>query len=209
MPRRLTPELLDSLPADAPEARHSRRDLVRINRIMGNHAWFARTLPANRHPGEAVLEIGAGDGALARRLAADALDLTPPPPDWPSDARWHRADLRNFEAWSDYPVVIGNLILHHFEDAELARLGARLRRHARVLIFNETRRSRRFLWIWRIAAPLGGANHITRHDGRVSIEAGFAGNELPALLGLDPAQWQWRIETSGLGAYRLVALRCP
>lgn len=209
MPRRLTPELLDSLSADSPEARHSRRDLVRVNRIMGNHVWFARALDAHRRPGETVLEIGAGDGALARLLSADALDLAPAPPDWPAASRWHRADLREFATWRDYPIVLGNLILHHFTDAELARLGALLRRHARVLIFNEPRRARRFLWLWRVAAPLGGANNVTRHDGRVSIEAGFAGNELPSLLGLDPAQWQWRIETSPLGAYHLVALRRP
>jgi hypothetical protein len=174
---------------------------------MGNYAWFARTLAATRRPGEAVLEIGAGDGALSRRLSAHALDLAPAPPDWPCDSRWHRADLRSFDAWSDYPIVIGNLILHHLDDDELARLGPLLSRHARALIFNEPRRARRFLWLWRIAAPLGGANHVTRHDGYVSIEAGFADGELPTLLRLDPADWQCRVETTALGAYRLVALR--
>lgn len=207
MPRRLTPELLDSLPPESPEARHSRRDLVRVNRAMRNPEWFTRTLSNTRRPGEAVLEIGAGDGALARQLSADALDLAPAPPDWPSDSRWHRADLRTFEGWNLYPVVIGNLILHHFNDDELARLGPLLSRHARVLIFNEPRRARRFLWLWRVAAPLYGANHVTRHDGHVSIEAGFSDDELPALLRLDPALWHCRIETTGLGAYRLVALR--
>ena len=209
MLRRLTPELLDALPPETPEARHSRRDLIRVNRVMRNHPWFSRTLAATRRPGEPVLEIGAGDGALARRLGADSLDFAPPPPDWPAASHWHRTDLRSFTGWNAYPIIIGNLILHHFHDAELAQLGPLLSRHARALIFNEPYRARRFLWLWRIAAPLGGANHITRHDGYVSIEAGFAREELAALLGLDPAQWQCRVETTALGAYRLIALRHP
>jgi hypothetical protein len=56
------------------------------------------------------------------------------------------------------------------------------------------------------AALLGGS-HVTRHDARVSIAAGFLGDELPAALGLDPRNWHWRCTTTALGAYRMIALR--
>ena len=82
--RKVCPEALDSLPADAPEARRSRNDLRRIHRCMGSRATllsaWRRLLPAV--PGGKalrVLELGAGDGslllALARRLAQDWPDV--------------------------------------------------------------------------------------------------------------------------------------
>ena len=55
MTRTLTPELLDSLPSQHPDALRSRRDLRWINFAMGNHRWFARTLPPLLRPGDRVL----------------------------------------------------------------------------------------------------------------------------------------------------------
>lgn len=210
--RTLRPELLDSLPPDSPDAIRSRRDLVRLNRIMGNPTWFVRTAPPLARPGERGLELGSGDGSLALALRAaglptDALDRFPPSPAWPDPARWHVSDLRAFHAWADYPVIVGNLILHHLDDAELATLGATLDRHARVLVFNEPLRHWLCQFYWAIGAPLGGANHVTRHDGRVSIAAGFHLDELPRALRLDPARWDWRLAATPRGAYRFVATR--
>lgn len=214
MERVLTPELLDSLPPASPEAVRSRRDLVRLNRIMGNHAWFARTVPRLGRPGEHALELGAGDGALALSLraaglASDALDRFPAPATWPAAARWHVTDLLTFSRWVDYPIVVGNLILHHLDAPALAALGAQLDQNARVLVFNEPLRHHRALLLWAVGAPLGGAGPVTRHDGRVSIEAGFRDDELPRALGLAPARWTCRVSTTFLGAYRFVALRRP
>ena len=179
---------------------------------MGNRSWFVRHAPRLARSGEVALELGAGDGALALALSAAglptaALDRFPAPAIWPESARWHVADLRGFSAWGDYPVVVGNLILHHLEKSELAALGARLDRHARVLVFNEPLRHWRARLLWAVGAPLGGAGPVTRHDGRVSIDAGFRDDELPRDLGLDPARWSWGVTTTFFGAYRLVAER--
>lgn len=212
MQRRLVPELLDSLPPDHPDALHSRRDLRVINRVMGNAPWFRAALASRVRPGERVLELGSGTGELAAVLRPvaplfDSIDRVPRPPAWPSDARWHQADIQVFTGWNDYPVVIGNLILHHFDDTALRALGNAISPRARLLIFSEPTRKRLNQCLWNVAAPLGGANHVTRHDGRVSIAAGFLHDELPRILGLDPALWRWRITNSWLGAYRLIAER--
>ena len=46
LPRRVTPEILDELPASDPRARRSRADLRRINRIMASVTWLKRGLRA-------------------------------------------------------------------------------------------------------------------------------------------------------------------
>lgn len=191
---------------------HSRRDMVLVNRVMGNHRWFLRTLPPLVKPGERALELGAGDGALAsgliaRGLAVDAIDLVPAPDSWPAGRQWHRGDLREFSGYADCSVVIGNLIFHHFPDHQLEILGARLRQHARVIVACEPIRRRRSQLFFRFVATLLGANHITLHDAHVSITAGFAQGELSHLLGLDPAAWQLSETQSLFGANRLIAVR--
>jgi hypothetical protein len=212
MRRVLQAELLDQLPPDHPDALHSRRDLRLINRIMGNHRWFARTLPRLLGPGETVLEIGAGDGHLgmalaARGISADGLDLAPRPAAWPRARAWHSADLRDFAGYGAYPVVIGNLIFHQFSAADLAALGSALGRAARVLVACEPVRRRRSQLLLAVFGPLLGASAVTRHDGPVSVAAGFRGDELARALGLDPAAWNVHTTTTVLGAYRLVATR--
>lgn len=214
MRRTLQPELLDSLPPDHPDALHNRRDLRLTNRIIGNHRWFARTLPPLLEPGETVLEIGAGTGELGLRLAragvpVDGLDLWPRPLDWPSARAWHAADLRTFEGYGDYPVIIGNLIYHQFSDTELTALGLRIRRGARAILACEPARRRVSQLLYRVFAPVFGANHVSLHDAHVSIAAGFCGDELPRLLGLSRDQWDLRCSTTPLGVYRMIALRRP
>ncbi len=212
MERRLTPELLDSLSHDHPDALHNRRDLRLINALMGNGRWFVRTLPPLVRPGEPVLELGAGLGELAEELAhhgqrVDGLDRWPQPDRWPADRRWHQTDLESFSAWSDYPVVIGNMILHQFSPGSLIALGRHFDAHARLLVFCEPTRRRRSQRLLAVAAPLIRANHVSRHDGHVSIAAGFIDNELPKQLGLSAEHWTWQVQTTFFGAYRVVARR--
>jgi hypothetical protein len=212
MQRILQPELLDSLPPDHPEALHNRRDLRIINGLMGNHRWLARTLPPLRADGRPLLEIGAGDGHLGLRLAArgiavDGLDLWPRPAAWPADRAWHTADLRAFDGYDRYPVVIGNLIFHQFSAPELAAVGAALRRSARVIVACEPVRRRFSQALLAVLGPPLGANAVTRHDARVSVAAGFVGEELPRALGLDDGRWNFRCFSTALGAYRMVARR--
>lgn len=215
MKRRLEPELLDSLPPDDPDALHSRRDLRLVNRAMGNLPWFEKTLARLARPGERVIELGSGTGELAACLRSaasvevDGIDRIPPPSTWPETARWHQTDIQQFAGWNTYDIVAGNLILHHFDDAALHTLGAAIHPHARLLIFSEPTRKRLNQWIWNLTTPLCGANHITRHDGCVSIAAGFRGDELPHALGLDASTWSWTITYSWIGAYRLIATRRP
>ena len=92
MARRVEAEWLDELPAHDPRAQRSRRDLVRINALMGNAAIVARALKVGsgtvsfatgrvasillrsarmrtRPHFQSIAEIGAGDGGFLLRVA--------------------------------------------------------------------------------------------------------------------------------------------
>lgn len=211
MERSLRPELLDSLPPAHPDALHNRRDLRLTNAVMGNHRWIVGEVVKLFRTGLRVLEVGAGTGELGERLArcgivADGLDVWPRPVGWPAGAKWHQADLTSFEGWTDYDVVIGNLIFHQFDDATLRALGHSFRHLSGFVACEPVRR-----WssqkLFATVAPLLGANHVSLHDAHVSIAAGFLGDELPRLLGFNAPDWKTRSHATWLGAYRSVARR--
>jgi hypothetical protein len=210
--RSVEPEQLDTLPEDSPAARASRRDLRLLNRLLGSRSWFRQAVQLRRLPGESLLEIGAGTGELGRSLdtvdgGLAGLDRCRRPASWPRAARWFRTDVLRFTGWNGYPVVIGNLFFHHFDAEQLGALGNQLNRHARVIVASEPLRTNHTLRLLALVNLLIGAHPVTRHDGRVSIGAGFRRDELPRLLRLDPAVWSWRTHETWRGASRFVAER--
>src|SRR5215831_9331601 len=63
--RKVEPEFLDQLPASDLEAMRSRRDLQRLNRVMGNASVMAGALRSCfGGPPPSILELGAGDGTF-------------------------------------------------------------------------------------------------------------------------------------------------
>jgi hypothetical protein len=213
--RTVQPELLDGLREDDPAALRNRRDLRRLNAVMGNHRWLSRQLLAELRPGDRVLELGAGDGLLLRRMAGIAtvpgvrfagLDRASRPQDLPAEVGWIRGDVLEFEAWRECTVIVVNLLLHQFEDAHLQLLGARLRSGPRVLLVNETVRGRWHLFMARVAFLLG-MGPVSRHDAVVSVRAGFRPGELGPLLGCAGGSWDTVERVSALSALRFVARR--
>ena len=220
--RVLEPETLDHLAADDPAARRARRDLRRVNAFMGARGILeralARALPSGRR-GLRILEIGCGDGRLlldvarhrgtrwpdasldlldrqaivddetiagyaaagwrARPVVADVLD-------------WARADG---ERWD---VVVANLFLHHFEGGALGRVLAGAARRADALVACEPRRSRFALAASHLIFFLG-ANAVTRHDGVLSVRAGFVADDLTRAW--PGAGDDWRLDEYDDGAF--------
>jgi len=221
--RVLEPETLDHLAADDPAARRARRDLRRVNTAMGARRILERTLsralPEGRR-GLRLLEIGCGDGRLlldvakhrgdrwpgahvdlldrqsivdaatvaaytasgwqARPIAADVLD-------------WARVD--DGERWD---AVVANLFLHHFDGASLRNVLAGCARRADALVACEPRRSRMALAASHLILFLG-ASAVTRHDGVVSVRAGFVGDELTSAW---PERGDgWRLDEYDDGAF--------
>ncbi|MDX1680679.1 MAG: class I SAM-dependent methyltransferase [Akkermansiaceae bacterium] len=208
MKRTLTPEWLDSLPADDPGAKRSRRDLRRINAFMGNASWILRQLPKDVRR---ISELGAGDGSLLRRLAQQyreaqlcGYDLQHRPDSLEPRVEWVQGDVLDSPPVAGGGVLIANLILHHFTDGQLRDLGSFVRRFD-FLVINEPRRARLPMALSRLATPF--VNGITRHDMRVSIEAGFVAGEMPRLLGLSDEEYGIRESSTWRGSQRVLACR--
>jgi 2-polyprenyl-3-methyl-5-hydroxy-6-metoxy-1,4-benzoquinol methylase len=182
MQRVLEPEVLDFLPCDDPRARRSRADLRRINVLMGNARHIARELDGTVRT---LLDLGAGDGDFARRIARPGVRVTlldrlafPPAPGFTRV----QEDVHRFLERTDqrFDAIISNLFLHHLEREALRALLELVAIRTALFIACEPRRSRSALAASRLTWVLG-AGAVTRHDARSSVRAGFRGHELSEL----------------------------
>jgi hypothetical protein len=209
--RVIIPEILDSLNPSDPRAIRSRRDLRWIDLYLGNSRWIVRRLKTQLPPPAQIIEIGAGEGDLCRKVQASlssstvtGLDLIQRPTNLPASIRWIGGDFFQTLPNIDADACIGSLILHHFSDEALRDLGARLQSF-RSLTFCEPLRSRLPLFLSKLSCPF--LSKVTRHDMPASIRAGFLPCELPALLGLDSKKWIVREYSHWRGALQLSAWR--
>lgn len=211
-PRRVIPEHLDRLAPEDREAQRSRRDLRRINHLMGNERWIHRTIRCfPEAAARGIVEIGAGDGRLCTQLAdrfpgsiVSAYDLAPRPDDLHPRVVWHRGDLFAQAPPAAGGILVANLFVHHFEGDALAALG-RWIAGFEVMVLNEPDRGRLPHLLGALMHPW--INRVTRHDMHVSIDAGFAKGELPQWLGLAADRWNIREISTWRGSRRMVAWR--
>jgi hypothetical protein len=224
--RSVEPELLDQLRPTDQRAEESRRDLKRVNWWMGNARILAAAVRELRP--SRIVEIGAGDGTLFLRVAREVapawmgaeavlLDRHPVvdgetqqelsgvgcrPSVQTADAlRW----LESAPSESCH-LMLANLFLHHFTDADLTVLLCHAARVTRHFVAVEPRRSR---WALNVCRLLGliGCNDVTRHDAAVSVRAGFRAAEISRSW---PAgAWDLREEYAGPFSHLFVASRKP
>ena len=198
MARTLEAEWLDTLPEQDARAMRSRRDLVRVNALMGNAAIVAALMkPSLPERALRIAEIGAGDGAFAARVVrklGGSGDIVlvdrgaRPSTDaagemarrgWRVEAA--RADVFDWlAAAAPLDAIFANLFLHHFDDAGIARMLRAIARCAPLFVACEPHRSRVALAGAHLLGVVG-CNDVTRHDAVVSVRAGFTGRELSAL----------------------------
>ncbi len=229
MERIVLPELLDALPARDESALRSRRDIRRLNGLMGHPRLMARALEKSlrNNTSKRIVELGAGDGhfllAVAERMRGplsdveaalvDRLDvLDPQMPARFNALGWRiRPEISGAMEWlrqaapNSTEVIISNLFFHQFGDDELAEMFHLAMRASHTVIALEPRRGwlpdflGRFLWV-------AGCGSVTRYDGRVSIRAGFAGREL-SVLWPDAKNWELTEGPVGLFTHRFLARR--
>jgi hypothetical protein len=232
MRRVIESELLDDLPAADPRAISSRGDLRRLNFLMGHARILSRAFRRQieetlaRSQPLRLVELGAGDGTLLLRLARRwaALGVVAQVTLLDRQNLVSTETRRRFAAlnwsmeslatdvftWLEQPfptvdVMLANLFLHHFPDKALAVLLRLAAARTKWFIACEPHRSPLTLiasrWL-----RLIGCNGITRHDGLVSVRAGFVGHELSALWPSD-TQWESSEQPAGWFSHCFVAKR--
>ena len=221
MARVVEPEILDQLPATDEAAAHSRRDLTRLNTIMGHAALVRKHLaPAVAR----VVDLGAGDGTFVfdvlnpehsvrevvlvdqQRVVKDkTLNAFESMGIKPVVAVADVFDWLAEQSTEPHTAILANLFLHHFPPPSLQRLLGLAAQRCDLFIACEPRRG---AWSQLAASLVGliGCNHVTRHDAVVSVRAGFRDGELTALW---PDSEKWRIEerAAGLFTHLFVARR--
>ena len=218
--RRLSPELLDSLPASDPAAQASRRDLQRLHPLLGQISlwtrWFSENFPVR--PPASLADLGAGDGYLLLRVLLRSyprggqgariffVDRQPCVPEATltqlQRSNWLPTVVpAELPAWLEesppLDAVITNLFLHHFGDAELRTLFSTIATKTTLFAAAEPQRN----WISRWGAHglgLLGCHPVTRHDARVSVEAGFTRRELSTLW---PSSGPWKLHEQAYGPF--------
>jgi hypothetical protein len=179
-------EWLDSLPASDPRAEHARRDLRRVNTLMGNARHIAAALRPYAREGMRVADLGAGDGSLMR-----AVQRRLPLIETISVDKSDGLDVLDFlrQSGPRLDAIVCNLFLHHLDGDVLSDVLALAAERAPLFVACEPRRARialeasRMLWVL-------GANDVTRHDAVVSVRAGFTGQELSAAW--PPGNWRFQ-----------------
>lgn len=228
MLRSLHSEFIDELPPDHPAAIQTRRDLRRINTLMGHAGIFSRALQQAfpKQPPARILEIGAGDGEMllrvARRLAnswrnvdvtfVDLQDLLHNETKSAFAAlHWNvRSVQSDIFQWLNDSVektdlILANLVLHHFSESQLSLLFSIAAQKTDAFVAVEPRRSRWPLFCARSLAIIG-CGPVTCHDAPVSVQAGFNHRELSALW---PHSKRWEVieRRAGLFSHLFVARR--
>ncbi|HEV7135100.1 MAG TPA: hypothetical protein VGN43_00560 [Steroidobacteraceae bacterium] len=235
--RLVCPEILDQLPAMDPRAIRSRRDLRRVNRAVGSCAILTQTArhalaSASTPPLLRVLELGAGDGSMALRIAMRLAGS------WPTAEltlldrqalvdektgtafahlgwtlrpltvdvlEWARAPTQQQRS-GRWHLVLANLFLHHFEEDALGELLSAIAQRCDAFIACEPRRSTAALIGSRLLPALG-VSADTRHDATVSVRAGFRGSELSRMWPAAADHWRLDERSRGLFSHLFVAVR--
>ncbi|MBI4005429.1 MAG: methyltransferase domain-containing protein [Gammaproteobacteria bacterium] len=227
--RQLEPELLDTLPADDPCAQRARRDLQRVNVIMGHVIIWKRIMKMASLPRapRVIVELGAGDGTLmlrlARRWAAQwphvklyLVDRQPAVADTTISAftllGWDaEAIVAEVTDWltrmPPADIIVTNLFLHHFSDTSLPNLLHNIAQKSHVFAACEPCRSRIALIGSQLLALIG-CGPVARYDAVVSVRAGFSGHEISSLW---PAgeNWQLQERSAGLFSHVFIARHTP
>ena len=199
------PELMDIPQGVSQELREDLANLVSLNRHFGSHRLLIQFAERWLLPGKSercyrVLDLAAGAGDLPRalvrwarshqvQLSVDMVDAQGATLSIARESgsafpelRYFEGDIRTFDPGQTYDLVLCSLALHHFSEADAARVLARCRElsHGWVLVSDLERSLFASFGIWLLTATIY-REPMTRHDARVSARRAFSRKEFEDL----------------------------
>lgn len=198
-------EAMDGPACDPALLERSYHQFRAVNGLLSRSRFvykrFIRPLMSDRGRGYSLLDIGFGGGDIARELARwaqqDGLDLSVTGIDidpraygyaqrFPRSPKlsFRLADVATLVARGErFDFVLSNHVVHHLDAPGLqAMLGAALALGARIVVFNDIRRSDlAYLGFWLLTAVAFRRSYI-RQDGLISIRRSYTAKELRALV---------------------------
>jgi hypothetical protein len=222
-PRTVSRETLDVLAASDPRAIRSRRDLQRVNRIMGTRGIIIQGMqPAlgrcSRYLPLPIAQEVSGSWPAVHLTLLDRLALLDADTST-AFARlgWSVQTLRvDVLDWAAAPVpahfpprwdvIVTNLFLHHFDDLLLPELLSAIAARCNWFVACEPRRAPVSL-IGSYLIGAVGASRVTRNDAVLSVHAGFRDAELSIAWPGDHDDWQLQEHAAGLFSHFFRAAR--
>ncbi|MEK6303410.1 MAG: methyltransferase domain-containing protein [Acidobacteriota bacterium] len=198
-------EMLDAGIGTDDDVARNLSDLRRINRFLGGTRVVLDALSSSFAAGPpdalSLLDVGTGSadipGAVAGWCAARGvkpmivgLDLSERNLRVSINHLGVNREVQLIQADSlklpfvarSFDFVTASLFLHHFEDADVARLLADFGRVAkRAVIVNDLVRNLVPYYFSRLTGPILARSFLTRNDGPVSVLRGFTADELRRL----------------------------
>lgn len=202
-------ELLDDPATSRDELERAARDLSAINRRFGGYRLVRRFLARWLNPGRCyrILDLCTGSGDVPRAmvewarareitLRIDAVDANPTMLDLARkrSADFHEIHFTDGDVLRDapgesYDLVHCALALHHFSDADAARLLARCAQlSSRWVLVSDLERHPLTSAAIALAAGFVCSSEAAKHDGRISAQHAFSFHEMHALA--RAAGWQ-------------------
>lgn len=201
--RAVAPELLDGERLDPDELRLNLREMAMLNRLPGGMDRSVRAVtrllaaaPAGAE--RSVLDVGAGAGDFARRLARqvpaqvtvadlrhEVLRIARRNLRGTDGVTFRQADARALPfPDAAFDVVHASLLLHHFDPADAVSALRELRRVARLgVVINDLRRGRLAFLVTAATILALSRGRYTRHDGVLSARRAYTLPELDRLAG--------------------------
>src|SRR6266704_4205546 len=101
---------------------------------MSTEAWVKSTLP---RPPARVLEVGCGDGQLARALKRNGYDVVAVDPRAPKGPIFRQARIEDFDDARRFDVAVAGLALHHVDSLAvvLDKISGLLRARGRIIVY--------------------------------------------------------------------------
>jgi len=101
---------------------------------MSTEAWVKSILP---RPPARVLEVGCGDGRLARALKRSGYDVVAVDPRAPKGPIFRQSRIEDFDEARRFDVAVAGLALHHVDSLAvvLDRVSGLLRARGRIIVY--------------------------------------------------------------------------